>query len=264
MQQKYPTNKYTLNTKELYGFDKTVEINNVYIFPNRLLLISILPNLEGKENWKKADRPIPKDEIFTQKQFEDWYYSKNTKNKELYYNKIIKTINGQQYVSIACLIEKFNIGDYPYPFVSEYGTINIVEPKVSVKEMEKAYYEKYTKFDRREVFPLDVREQDHIIDTGKNFLFRTYSSKEYLIKKEKAYQFWTFVPWGVIDGYNVQRGIDRFIYIPGKGIVGGSYDFYFALRPKLMFDNDIPLPVNDDKLWDNIINEKVMLAEELK
>jgi hypothetical protein len=31
-----------------------------------------------------------------------------------------------------------------------------------------------------------------------------------------------------------------------------------------MYDNVIPLPVDEEKLWDNIINEKIMIAEELK
>ena len=39
------------------------------------------------------------------------------------------------------------------------------------------------------------------------------------------YQFWTFDGWWVIDGYNVNRGIDRLIYIPNLGIVEGLMIF---------------------------------------
>lgn len=52
--------------------------------------------------------------------------------------------------------------------------------------------------------------------------------------------------WWAIDGYNVNRGIDRLIYIPNLGIVGGSYDFYFELKPRAMYDNVIPLPVDEE------------------
>nr|WP_305049653.1 hypothetical protein [Elizabethkingia bruuniana] len=44
--------------------------------------------------------------------------------------------------------------------------------------------------------------------------------------------------------------------MPGKGIVGGSYDFYFR-DPR-------GFRIADTVLWQNIINEKVMIAEELK
>ena len=96
------------------------------------------------------------------------------------------------------------------------------------------------------------------------FPYILWNYKKFKIKNQNAYQFWTFDGWWAIDGYNVNRGIDRLIYIPNLGIVGGSYDFYFELKPRAMYDNVIPLPVDEEKLWDNIINEKIMIAEELK
>ncbi len=59
-----------------------------------------------------------------------------------------------------------------------------------------------------------------------------------------------------MHGDNHHRGIDRFVYIPEKGIVGGSYDFYFR------YPEGFHIP--DTILWKNILEENVMTAEELK
>ena len=80
------------------------------------------------------------------------------------------------------------------------------------------------------------------------------------IKNYHAYQFWTLDEWWSQDGYNEHRGIDRFLYIPLEGIVGGSYDFYFRLKPKIS-SNDYKAS-SIEKLWDNIIHERIMIAEE--
>lgn len=264
LQRKYPMKKYTLNTKELYNFDKTIEIYNFFISKNKILLITILPNFQGKENWVKLDKNVIDDGNPTNEKLDYWLNSENPKDKKLLYKKVTKSIDENQYASVTSLIEIFNIGNYPYPLLADFGTINILENKTSIREMYEIYEELYSKNNLLPIFPLDVRETEHIKTENSTFLFRNYLSKEYMIGKEKAYQFWTFISWDIVDGYNQQRGIDRFVYIPEKGIVGGSYDFYFALKPRAMVNNDVLLPVSEEKLWDNIINEKIMLAKEIK
>ncbi|WP_407480703.1 hypothetical protein [Elizabethkingia meningoseptica] len=258
LQNNYKIKKYTFNTKELYGIDKIIEIYNVFISPKKVLLVTILPDLEGKDNWKKMHSDIVTKEIYNQKQINDLIYGMNPRDKEFGYEKIIKKVNGEYYTSVVSLIEIFNIGNYPYPLISEYGTINIADHKANIKEMAKVYNDLYTKKDQKLFFPMDIRETEHIKYDNMDYLFRNYFSKEYKVGKENAYQFWTFDGWWIVDGYNYQRGIDRFVYIPGKGIVGGSYDFYFTYIP-----GKKP-PITVEKAWDNIINERVMIAEELK
>jgi len=73
-------------------------------------------------------------------------------------------------------------------------------------------------------FIMDVTSNNRLKQIDEPYSFRNYLSKEYTITGKKAYQFWAF------DEY---RGIDRFLYIPDKGIVGGSYDFYFGLKSKI-------------------------------
>lgn len=264
LREMYEYKKYTLNTKELYGFDSTIEVYNFFITPKTILLVSILPNIEMKENWEKINKDETKDKLKNEKQLRTWVQNFSLKNKEFNFRKIVKNINNENFVSYASLIEKFDIGNYPFPLISDYGVINIVEKKVTIKKMYSFYNKFYTNFDKKEIFPLDIRNTEKFEINNYKHIYRYYLSKEIKIKGNRGYQFWLFDHWRVIDGYNYHRGIDRFIYIPNLGIVGGSYDFYFELKPRAMYNNVIPLPVDKEKLWDNIINEKVMIAEELK
>lgn len=260
---KFKVEKYTLNTKELYNFNKTIEIYNIFINPNKLFLISVLPDLEKKDSWKKIDYNSISDKILTATKLEniilDWLNS-NTPDKKTFEYKIIKKRGEDYYMAEVCLAEAFNIYEYSFPIISTYGTINIADSKVNIVQMK----EIFEKLQPKQEFPLDINVDYGIKMLDNSYALRNYLSREYTIRGNKAYQFWTLDGWWTQDGYNKHRGIDRFVYIPEKGIVGGSYDFYFAYKPKLMYNNDVELPIPLKKLWQNIINEKVMIAEELK
>lgn len=169
----------------------------------------------------------------------------------------MKKENENYYVSKMCLTEFFSISDIKFPLVSSYGTINIAEQKVTIQEMAKSFKQQFPEKN----FIMDVRNGILNRQLDALYSFRNYLSKEYTIKGNKAYQFWTFDGWWTHDGYDEHRGIDRFLYIPDKGIVGGSYDFYFMFKPKIS-SNDY-FTVSTSKLWNNIINEKIMVAKEL-
>ncbi|WP_407480607.1 hypothetical protein [Elizabethkingia meningoseptica] len=265
--QNYKVSRYTLNTKELYGIDKKIEINNVLIKNYKgedwgILLISALPDLRGNNNWTKVRYDLIKDKIIRNPKVKDISFkSSNDEHEE----NIMKTLNygivrkeGDDYfIPNHCLIEYFTVVSYNYPLVSTNRTaINIKENFVTIKEMSELYKETFSS--DREPFPLDMSNFAFELVGVNPDLIRYYHSKNYKIKHEDAYQFWTLNAWLVRDGYNTQRGVDRFVYIPEKGIVGGSYDFYFRFNkggnPVIPFKN----------FWDNIINEKVMIAEELK
>ncbi|QQM26834.1 hypothetical protein [Elizabethkingia sp. M8] len=243
---------YILNTKELYGMDKKIELYNFLIDDKVLILFSVLPVLWNGENWVKVnynelkDKIVPKEDI-------DLFISKKInekENKSLKYG-IVKKIGNDYYCPSVCLTEFFITRAYDFPFIVNKKTININDRKVTIKEMKYFWDKTIPKY----TFPLDMRKRGSLVD---GTLERYYLSKEYSIKGNTAYQFWTFNSWNVFDYYNLQRGIDRFVYIPNKGIVGGSYDFYFEFH--LAPDGKI----SRDQIWDNIINEKVMIAEELK
>ena len=61
-------NKFNLNTKDLYGIDKNIELYNTFIDSEALLLISVLPDLNSKENWTLVDINNIKDRVLTRSQ----------------------------------------------------------------------------------------------------------------------------------------------------------------------------------------------------
>ncbi|NML58139.1 hypothetical protein [Chryseobacterium cheonjiense] len=269
--KKYDVKEYTLNTKDIYSIDKEIDIYNFFISREVILLFSVLPPLEKdpilnskqmmQNNWIAVDIEKVKNQALTGKQIyklvEEWSVN-NTPEKKTFDYKIVKKENGKYYASKYCLTELFNISSIEFPLISSYGVINIMDKEVSIKQMQVSFEKQFpdTKF------ILDFREQDYIRNLSIYYNYRNYLSKILTIKKKKAYQFWTFDGWWVQDGYNEHRGIDRFLYIPNKGIVGGSYDFYFKFKPKIS-GNEYFIE-SEKKLWDNIINEKIMLANELK
>src|SRR5690606_24074194 len=91
-----------------------------------------------------------------------------------------------------------------------------------------------------------------------------YLSRVFDINGEKAYQFWSFTDWRGQDNLKLHRGIDRFVYMPQKGIVAGSYDFWFLFVNSWSFIENGRDRHNKTKeeLWQNVLQEKVMLAEE--
>ena len=77
--------------------------------------------------------------------------------------------------------------------------------------------------------------------------------------------------WSSRNSYCYHRGVDRFNYIPDIGIVAGSYDFYFLAQLNTGWDFLTETRglrtrhrKTTEELWQNIIEEKVMIAEELK
>ncbi|GJN58061.1 hypothetical protein ELAN_16160 [Elizabethkingia anophelis] len=245
-------NKFNLNTKDLYGIDKNIELYNTFIDSEALLLISVLPDLNSKENWTLVDINNIKDRVLTRSQTKSFIKNiknNNTSDKKTMAFSLLINKDGKYYTSKNTLVEFFYINNLPSPFIPCYGTININQPLVTMKEMEAIY--RNIKPDRG--FPPSLKSTD--VSFPFMIYARNYLSKVYEIKGSKAYQFWTFDNWRSADFMAYYRGIDRFIYIPNKGIVGGSFDFYFSFNSSSHLLKQIE---------SNIINEKVMIAEELK
>lgn len=279
---KTKTKEYTLETKNLYNIDKQIEIYNVFIHEG-ILLFSVLPpynevkknpqtsifynklsgnynnvtkevNISG--NWEKIDFEVIKQNIVSISHIlsgftAEWGWD-NTPEKKTFEYKLAKRVGDSYYISKTCLTELFLINNSKFPFSTPYGTINTLEPKVTIKKMSDAYTEQFPK----NKFPLDIWEKSRSRGNDGAYAIKYYLSGEFTIKNHKAYQFWTLDVWWNMHGDNRHRGIDRFVYIPEKGIVGGSYDFYFR------YYKGFHIP--DTIIWNNILNEKVMIAEELK
>jgi len=262
LKAEYPVKEYTLHTKDIYEFDKKIELFNFFLNNSTLLLISILPDVETGENWKKADKKsINTHEISTADFIK--LVSQDENKKKLVFNMIHKNEKNTEFSAYVALAEIFHIENYEFPLISDNGTINIKEQKVTIKSFLKTYNSNFSASTYKSVFPLDVRKKELMLGNVNHLHYKPYLSKEFFIENKKAFQFWTLNDWRVIDGYNYQRGVDRFLYIPKLGIVGGSYDFYFELKPRSIFKTNFTLPVDGERLWNNMINEKIMVAQEL-
>ena len=268
--KKFKVKEYTFDTRELYGFNKKINAYNVFITKDNILLLSVLPELDNlsifdnkniEQNWTEINLESVKELIFTKAELismvADWSIENSPTKKSLNY-KLIKKEKGKYYVSKYCLTELFKVAKIEFPLISSYGVINIKDTKVSIEQMQTAFREQFP----NKNFILDIRNNEFLRDLDISYNYRNYLSKEFSIKNYHAYQFWTLDGWWSQDGYNEHRGIDRFLYIPLEGIVGGSYDFYFRLKPKIS-SNDYKAS-SIEKLWDNIIHERIMIAEELK
>lgn len=268
--QNFKIKKYTLQTKEIYNIDKKIEMYNIFVSENNILLFSILPDLETEpirisaqenlQNWTPVHYENIIEDILTNGKLKDlvlkWNAENEPENKTMEY-KLVKKHNGKYYVSRHCLTEFFSISNLKLPLVSKYGVINIKDQKVTIKQMQSSFKQQLP----NDLFILDVRNENFLRDEDVKFAYRNYLSKEITVNNKQAYKFWTFDGWWNNDGYNIHRGIDRFLYIPNEGIVGGSYDFYFRLKPKISTNEYYT--ISTKKLWENIINDKIMIAKEL-
>src|SRR5690606_5200520 len=271
----YRINHYTLRTKELYGVDETIEMYNVHHMG--LVLFSVLPDFTSDENWSEVDLVDIQDQVFDEKTFrrrvEDHVLSQNGTSKKTLRYTLVKSENGKYFASNHCLTEFFYVVSHSSTFNTPYGVLNTGQQPITIKGM-KRIFDQGEEFHAPKTlpFPLDVRGPSPSSVNPSTYLHhwwlvqREYLSRKLEIHGEVAYQFWTFTDWRGQDNLRLHRGVDRFIYIPGKGIVGGSYDFWF-----LYFDtwNNPPIErkrnnKTKEELWRNVLEEKVMLAEELK
>ena len=103
-----------------------------------------------------------------------------------------------------------------------------------------------------------VRRENGIYYKAKNCLVEVFQLMNYPSKIHLNGNNIINTDWHKASGLNAHRGIDRFAYIEGKGIVAGSYDFYF---------DNTPNPYIYDIYTINMkiqIGRKLMWAEELK
>lgn len=266
----YEVNRFTLNTRELYGVDETIELYNVKVVG--IALFSVLPDFTCETNWEELPFEAIKDLLISDREFNrlvrgaDLSRASKTKSMEF---SLVKEDNGRYWVSRVCLLELFGPNNYTsdhYPsiFNVRQGTLNTKQSLIGIGEMKTVFEDEMDW-----PFPLDIRGGGMTILPNRHELEREYLSQVSYIGGLQAFQFWILSDWSAGGSYSFHRGIDRLVYIPEKGIVGGSFDFYFLAD----LDRGWPGAVLDlrprhrktrEELWQNVIHEKVMLAEELR
>ncbi|MDO5608341.1 MAG: hypothetical protein Q4G08_07805 [Capnocytophaga sp.] len=254
LHQNHDVKKYTLNAKKLYGVDVEIDVYNI-MKENRLLLISVLPDLEKGKTWEEIKIETIEESIISTDRithriinflYTDITAKKYIPLKEFNAYVVLKKKGNKYYKSKLSLFEWFLIVDYPsgIDFSGREFVINLGTLPSSMQEVEEK-----TKY---KLYPT--------IDFLPDYLRTIYLSE----KENDVYRFWTFNCWNVSDGYNVQRGIDRFAYIPGKGIVGGSYDFYFWFKnPRRTRKYKYEVNLSPEQWRQNMYDEKIMWSKEL-
>jgi len=268
----YDVKSYTLKTNALYQIDKEIELFNLLtkspivngtpmkMFQKDLILFSVLPDLKTDTNWEMIDLDsIKSDTLHFSKlsqllmksthQYFDYSYPEQTKYFNAY--KLVVYKDGNYMVAKNTLLQFFAIRNRPSVFNSVFGTINIDQDQFTVLDMLNYYDAK-----KLSDFPL-VSFLDQYATFDRRRERKEFLSKKAILKGDTTYQFWTFVDWPERHAYNTERGIDRFIYIPNKGIIAGSFDFYFAYHAK-------EINLNWVKFLDNIYKERVLIADEYR
>ncbi|MHA6696796.1 hypothetical protein [Chryseobacterium sp. A301] len=262
LQSNFKVNSFNLDTKDIYDIDEQIRVHNVYVSPNTILLFSELPDLEPTKSKNVLELKDIKGEILSGKDIlklvTDFYAQESVETPfPKTFEIILVREESGKYIPSKTLTELFHVKRLPAPMVASPGVINILEDPISIANMKKVV----TEDDSGAVFLLDVRANAQLKSLPQAFSNKYYLSKKYEIAGKEAYQFWTLDGWYVTDGYDLHRGIDRFVYIENLGIVGGSFDFYFKQKPTR--SSPSYFTVSKEILWDNIINEKVMVAKEL-
>ena len=273
--KEFIASSFTLNTHSLYKIKREVRLFNVMskvqtfignkgIYNGQhdynIMLFSILPDLDGSEDWYEINLDTVQSSMINFKNLEE-LHKKNTlshfnnvvKQTTKYFNdyKVIVKKGSTYYASKYCLLQFYTVRNRPQAFTNVYGTINTQDSMHSVAQFGKIFKNAYPSLQ----FPLYRIGEDPL-----SFLDWSRDRREYLSKQitlphhGTGYQFWTYVDWTQHD-YNYERGIDRFIYVPEKGIIGGSFDFYFYHHRK-------KLPIKYTDFLNNIKEEKVMVAKE--
>ncbi|KQB99365.1 hypothetical protein [Pedobacter sp. Hv1] len=113
-----------------------------------------------------------------------------------------------------------------FPNLSQFFEINVDVPIFPLKKFEEEYTKRFN-------------HPSFNAGDGPDFYNAYYAynqpillrDKSIMINGETAYKFWTLASWK-IDGKNNERGIDRFAYIPGTGIVSGAFSYHFRYNNK--------------------------------
>ncbi len=267
---------YTLNTNSLYKVNYNIELHNFLFAENeetneRLILFSLLPNYETGKLWKELDDKSIISNLINIKELERELFQNdfnvggtNFGNRFKYFNEIfaVKRVNDKYYYAPNTLLEKFIITTFNNIFPSNYGLLNLAQPKVKIKNYLKIYN---TSFPKEPVaFEFDKLRVDPSYRFNSR-LWKEYLSEEVSTPLGIAYKFWTLGASNGADYYDWTKGINWFLYLPKYGIIGGSYDFYFMNYMGHAYEIRDQLPplnrLSNEEWNNNILEERIMAVD---
>ncbi|PVH26285.1 hypothetical protein [Sphingobacterium corticibacter] len=263
---------YSLDMSNLYKKNLKVITYNI-VFPKnennyeRILLISVLPDHTSGDQWTKIDtsemelQDVPIIDLQSLFVSNVGYTNGQMKNIERkYFNKyqVVFQNNGETYISKNCLLELFEVKSVDPIFPSPYGQLNLMESPIKIKDYVNQFSKHYSFYSPA---------LSGFVDDTKKLNYREWWRiwKDYLSDKVKfsdavGYKFWTTAFNNSNHNLDFSRGVERFIYIPERGIVAGSYDFFFN---PLMEDGNKNGESGNEIMLRNVLEEKVSVADGL-
>jgi len=276
----YRLSTFDLSTRSLYGIDRKITLFNIMfddfgVASNSesgkiktekapIFLFSVLPDLENNSDWKEISLDSVKDKMIHLDYLNSLFIANTMgvpeqiqRDVTKYFNdyQVIVKKSGKYLVSKNCLLQFYSVCNRPDPFTTADNTINIKSAPISVLNFEKIFKNAYP----HDTYPLYTIGDNNTFTVFQRMRDRrAYLSKIYKVANgETAYQFWTFADWHEhLQYYEFDRGIDRFVYTAEKGIIGGSFDFYFYFNRK-------KIGMKFSSFMNNIKEEKVMIADGL-
>jgi len=263
--KKATINEVDVASNNDFGCDKKIysaQLYNVFLSPGALVLFTVLPtNEDGNVKWKKIDINTVRSSVFNITAL-DSLYSINFKkfvqsgfrNVKLVklngFKVIIKRPDGYYVNESDCLTEFFYLGRFNANngFVNQ-NPINVIDTTVSplsIAEFEMQYKRRMDKYS------YNHSDFTSISQFGLKTPILFYSHPT-TINNLNCYFFWELSTW-TLDIANIDRGIDRFIFNPEIGIIGGDYTFYFR-----KLNNSIPSSVCEQIDFYQYLNSEVKL-----
>lgn len=277
----YKSFNYVLKTDSLYGLKDSILLYNLIYWdkPSKrngivrkvngndldIIIFSVLPNLDGP-TWEEVNYDSVKSSvvsfgdlfrIYRSNTFE--YYNGMSGEKIKYWNayKVLINRDNKFYTPKYVLLEFYAVRRRPEIFNNLIGTINTNQPLNPIQKVEGIFDSTFSELYRKVEFPLYTIRGNFSSRFSRLRDRKEFLSKKFVLQGKEVYQFWTFTDWqGDPYEYDFNRGIDRFLYMPGNGIIGGSYDFYF-------FKNRKKLNLTTADFIKNIRAEKIMIAEDI-
>ncbi len=267
---------FLLNTKKLYKVDYNVEIFNFQFLENEdrnknLILFSVLPDVITGQGWVEIknqniianflDIETLKEELFAPGF--GLGGSEQVNSQKFFGEYLAVKKDGEKYFYAPnTLLEKFTIVSFDNTFPSVYGCLNLEQPRIALKDYLELFKKSFP--NENSPFEFDKRVESPTYRFGSR-LWKEYLSKEIKTSAGKAYQFWTIGASNGADYYDWTKGINRFLYHPTIGIIGGSYDFYFrdyVGNGYELIRQQKPLNNLTNAEWNqNILEEKIMTID---
>ena len=248
---KYKVKHYTLRPHSFYE-GKEIEMYNVFnhgVFfgYNYLTLISVLPDMNNANSWVEVSKEeVEKAAVKIEE------VRRSNKNKFLNSFSLVKKEDDKYYKARCCLVEVFQLMDYSSKVhLNNSNIINIKQDFVTYAELKK----ELNKGTHISKYASPMEDKESFLDSCFESIYLSSTEKR---GKDTVYLFWTFTAWNNRSGLEAyHRGIDRFAYIEGKGIVAGSYDFLFDTQSSRHSHNSEPAIKKE-------VGRELFWAEELK